>query len=272
MDTQIVAVFCLCDDMLKALHHYEDPQCQMPDAEVMTTAIVAALRFRGNFELARHLLQDEGYIPLMLGKSRFNRRLHRIQPLFLTLFSLLGEVWKQLNSQAVYVLDSYPIAACDNYRICRSRRYTGEAWRGRQASKKRFFYGVKVHIMVTEAGQPVEFFLTPGSTSDTTAYRFYNFDLPDQAWITADKTYTDYEVEDVINEAGLRMRPMRKKNSKRPVAPWIFYLQSTYRKIMETTGSLLERLLPKSIHSVTAQGFELKVGLFVLATSLNFLG
>ena len=37
MDTEIVAVFCLCDDMLKALHHHEDLQCQMSDAEVMTT-------------------------------------------------------------------------------------------------------------------------------------------------------------------------------------------------------------------------------------------
>jgi hypothetical protein len=44
-----------------------------------------------------------------------------------------------------------------------------------------------------------------------------------------------------------------------------------FRKIVETTGSMLERLLPKSIHAVTAKGFELKVGLFVLATSLNFL-
>ena len=67
------------------------------------------------------------------------------------------------------------------------------------------------------------------------------------------------------------MRPMRKKNSKRPVPPWIYYLQSTYRKIVETTGSLIEQLLPKSIHSATAKGFELKVGLFVLACSLNCL-
>ena len=52
---------------------------------------------------------------------------------------------------------------------------------------------------------------------------------------------------------------------------WL-YLQTTYRKIVETTGSLIERLLPKSIHSVTAQGFELKLALFVLATSINFLG
>ena len=271
MDTQIVAVFCLSDDMLKALHHYEDPQCEMSDAEVMTTAIVAALNFRGNFELSRKFLKEEGYIPNMLGKSRFNRRLHRLTDLFLTLFGMLGETWKELNDHSVYVIDSYPIAACDNYRICRSKRYQGEVWRGRQASKKRFFYGLKIHIMVTEHGQPVEFFLTPGSYSDTSAYPWYNFDLPLQAWITADKAYTDYDVEDVINEAGLRMRPMRKSNSKRPFPPWIFYLQSTYRKIVETTGSLIERLLPKSIHSVTAKGFELKVGLFVLAASLNFL-
>jgi len=35
MDTQIIVVFCLCDDMLKSLHHYEDSQCQMSDAEVI---------------------------------------------------------------------------------------------------------------------------------------------------------------------------------------------------------------------------------------------
>lgn len=271
MDTQIVAVFCLCDDMLKALQHYEDPQIQMKDAEVMTTAITAVLYFGGNFEIARKHLKETGYIRNMLSKSRFNRRLHRIQELFMTLFLLLGETWKELNSQSVYVIDSYPIATCDNYRICRSRRYQGEAWRGYQASKRRYFYGLKIHIMVTEHGEPVEFFLSPGGYSDTSAYPLYSFDLPQDSWITGDKAYTDYDVEDALNESGLRMRPVRKKNSKRPLPPWIYYLQSCYRKIVETTGSLIEKLLPKSIHSVTAKGFELKVGLFVLACSLNFL-
>jgi hypothetical protein len=270
MDDQIVAVFCLCDDMLKALGHYEDPQCQMSDAEVMTTAIVAALRHAGNFEHARRFLKEEGYIPKMLSKSRFNRRLHRIQNLFLTLFRLLGETWKGLNSKSIYVLDSYPVASCDNYRIYRSRRYRGEDWRGYQASKRRYFYGLKIHIMVTEHGQPIEFFLTPGGYSDTSAYRLYDFDLPEGAYITGDKAYNDYTVEDALLEAGLKMSPLRKKNSKRPIPPWAFYLRSAYRKIVETTGSLIERVLPKSIHSVTAEGFELKVGLFVLACSLNF--
>src|SRR5215210_5210781 len=73
MDTQIVAVFCLCDDMLKALHHFEDKQCRMTDAEVMTTAIVAMLYFKGNFRLASQYMCEHGYIPNMLSRSRFNR-------------------------------------------------------------------------------------------------------------------------------------------------------------------------------------------------------
>lgn len=43
--------------MLKALHHDEDPQCQMAESEVMTTTLIEALHFRGNFEIAHHVLQ-----------------------------------------------------------------------------------------------------------------------------------------------------------------------------------------------------------------------
>ena len=271
MDTQIVAVFCLCDDMLKALHHYEDPQRQMNDAEVMTTAIVSVLFFSGNIEKARVHLQEYGYIPKMLGKSRFNRRLHRIADLFLTLFSLLGETWKALNANSIYVIDSFPIAACDNYRIYRSRLYHGEEWRGYQASKRRYFYGLKIHLLVTEQGQPVEFFLSPGSYSDTKALKVFFFDLPAGSKVTGDKAFTDYVMEDTMNEAGVHLTPLRKKNSTRPVPPWVHYLMSSYRKMIETTGSLIEQLLPRHIHAVTARGFELKVALFVLACSINFL-
>jgi hypothetical protein len=42
-----------------------------------------------------------------------------------------------------------------------------------------------------------------------------------------------------------------------------------YRKMIETAGSLIEQRLPKSIHAVTPQGFELKVVLFVVAYSLS---
>jgi hypothetical protein len=39
--------------------------------------------------------------------------------------------------------------------------------------------------------------------------------------------------------------------------------------LVETAGSMIERLLPKSIHAVTAKGFTLKVFLFVPAYSFS---
>ena len=52
--------------------------------------------------------------------------------------------------------------------------------------------------------------------------------------------------------------------------PYVAYLQARGRNIVETTGSLIERLWPKSIHAVTSRGFELKLMLFVLAVSVSY--
>ena len=271
MDLTIVATYTLCDDLLIAFGRREDAQTQMSDAEVMTTAIVAALYFGGNHESARHFLKEHGYIPNMLSKSRFNRRLHRIEPMFLLLFAQLAEVFKQLNEQSIYVIDTYPIPVCDNIRIPRSRIYHGEAFRGYQSSKKRYFYGVKLHLCVTSTGQPVEFFFTPASVGDVEGLWSYQFDLPSGAVVYADKAYCDYRVEDALWEAGIELKPIRKKNLKRQYPPWVEYIQQYHRKRIETTNSLIHRLMPKSIHVVTAKGFLLKLVSFIVASSINFL-
>src|SRR5215510_8368080 len=107
--------------------------------------------------------------------------------------------------------------------------------------------------MVTQAGQPVECFLTPGGFGDVDALKYYA-----------------YELEDLLKEVNhIALLPIRKKNSKRALPPEVSFVQHYYRKMVATAGSLIEQLLPKSIHAVTSQGFELKVALFVIASSLN---
>ena len=85
MDDKIIAPFCLCDDLLKTMHHPEDRPCRMNDAEIMTTAFIAALCFRGNHASARAMLQQHGDIPHMVSKSRCSRRLHRMKDLCIIL-------------------------------------------------------------------------------------------------------------------------------------------------------------------------------------------
>ena len=75
----------------------------------------------------------------------------------------------------------------------------------------------------------------------------------------------------LVEAADIPLSPIRKKNSTRAVPPYIAYVQHYHRKRIETVGSLMERRLPKTIHAVTAEGFELKVFLFVLAHSFNYL-
>ena len=271
MDTEIVAIYAIVSDFLTAMRHYEDPQCQMSDAEVLTTAIVATLFFGANFESARSHLNDPRYIPSMLSKSRFNRRLHRVKPMLLLLFSTIGEQWKSLNENSIYAIDTFPIPACDNYRIKRSRLYKDEAFRGYTASKKRYFYGLKLHLMVTEQGEPVEFFLTAGSDSDVGCLDLFDFDVPTGSEIYADRIYNNYLLEDILDEAGIHFKPLRKSNSKRKREYWEERWIHLHRKVIETTGSLITQLLPKKIHAVTSVGFELKVCLFVLAISFQGL-
>ena len=71
----------------------------MTAAEVMTTAILAALRFGGNFEHARNMLKTEGYMPGMLGKSRFQSAIASRSKPFSDLVSPTSETWKELNKE-----------------------------------------------------------------------------------------------------------------------------------------------------------------------------
>ena len=187
MDDKMIVTFCLGDDLLQAIHHQEDRQCHMNDAEIMTTALIAALFFRGNHESARAMLKQHGSIPHMLSKSRCSRRLHRIKEIFIIVFNLLGQLWTTLTIDALSVIDSLPVAVCDHMRIRRSKIYTKEDFRGYQASKQRYFYGLKIHLMVTQDGQPVACFLTPGSFGDVDALKYDAYELPEGAIIYADK-------------------------------------------------------------------------------------
>jgi hypothetical protein len=272
MDAKILAIYGLCADLLKAIGHVEDPQQHMSDAEVITTGWVALWCFRGNDESARALLSAPRYLPHMLSRSRVNRRLHRLNELPLTLFELWGQRWKDLNTESIDIIDSFPVAVCDNYRIPRAKLYQQEQYRGHIASKKRYVYGRNVHLMVTKDGQPVECLLTPGSYSDVRALKSFQFDVPEGSWIDADRAYHDDAMEDVLLEAAhVQLCPLRKQLSTRTLPPSIAYVQHDYRNMIETVGSLLERMLPKTIHAVTAAGFELKVFLFILAYSINCL-
>jgi hypothetical protein len=122
LEDTITTTYYLCEEFLKATGHRDDSQLRLSTAEVMTTALVACAFFGGNIEASRSFLDEYGYIERAISKSRFNRRLHAIDPcLWRTLFDVLAEVFKHEHPEQTYVVDSLPVAVCDNIRIRRSR-------------------------------------------------------------------------------------------------------------------------------------------------------
>jgi hypothetical protein len=112
-------------------------------------------------------------------------------------------------------------------------------------------------------------FLHPWGLCNVDALKYYVYALRDGTIIYADKAYDDYENEDLLNEVDhIQLLPIRRRTRKE-LCPPLSFVRSYYRKRVETAGSLIEQLLSKSIHAITSQGIELKVALFVIASSLN---
>ncbi|MDZ8079357.1 MAG: hypothetical protein RMX35_09700 [Nostoc sp. DcaGUA01] len=58
MLNETIAIYAIIDDLLKAIGHREDIRCEMSDAEIITTALVAAMFFNGNHSKACDYMKD----------------------------------------------------------------------------------------------------------------------------------------------------------------------------------------------------------------------
>jgi hypothetical protein len=265
-----LAIYCFIDDFLKVSGHREDIRVEVTDAEVITIAIQAMLHFGGNFEKSRLVLHELGLVRRLLSRSRFSRRMNRLADLIQLLFHRLGAVLKDLHWESRYLLDSFPVPVCDNIRINRCRILSDELYRGKMTSKRRYFYGVRVQVLATSDGIPVEFCILPGSCADLQGLAELALDLPAPAQLLVDAGYNFYEWEDYLHEIEkLQLQVPRKANSKRAREPWQEIYKSSIRKYIETTIGEIGKLFPKKIHATNLNGFLLKIALFLFAYQID---
>jgi hypothetical protein len=263
MVIKTVAIYVFFDDILKSMHHKEEKNRKITDAEVITVSLIAAKYFGGNTETAIIFVRDCGLIPNMLSKSRFNRRLHDITDLLTGLFLYTGEAVKPLNISSTYCIDGFPVSVCRNIRIPRCRILRGNKYRGYCASKREYFFGFKVHITVTSEGIPVECCCTAGNAHDPDGMTRLPRNLPEGGKLIGDSAYTGYLLEDMLRDNGIDLPAARKTSSKRQHNPSTEYLVAGRRKRIETAFSDMAKLMPESIHAVTVKGLLIKIIAFI---------
>lgn len=272
MDIKIILIYCVCSDFLKSLQHFKHHSQQMSDDEVVTFAVVAAMFFYGNHEKTRIFLKEYGYMPNILSKSHLNRRIHAFDASFWQrLLYQLSQSLLHYEKTNEYAVDSFPVSVCDTPRIRRAKMFQGKEYHGYNSSKQRYFFGIKVHMIVSaNKGIPVEMIFTPGSENDGRAFKRFCFDIPKDSIIYGDRAYNDYAFEDFLSDhAEIELIVQRRRNSKRPLLAELRYLQSRMRKKIETVFSQITRIFPRSINAVTAKGFEIKLFNFILSYTFD---
>jgi len=276
MREQTVAMYCFLDDVLQASHPrpatVRPSRRRLTDAQVLTTALVAARFFGGNLLLGQRYMEQH-WGQNRLDKSGFIRRLHALSDTLLGLLASCGQALQALHLEARYLIDSFPVPVCQNVRSKHCRLLTGPAYHGRCASKRLWFYGLKVQVITTSDGLPVEFYIHAGREADITGFRAMAVDLPAGSTLYGDAAYTDYLGEDLFADAtGGHLLTARQRRSRRPHHPAQVFLIQHFRKRIETTFSELTARFPKTIHAVTAAGFALKIALFIFTHTLDKCG
>ncbi len=208
-----------------------------------------------------------------LSRSEFNRRIHALQDRLLELLALLNAWAKAENTR--FAIDSCPstrIWQRPTVRIRRSWLVQGKAFRGYNASKRKYFYGYKVHLITAQDGRIVKFDFTPGSSHDQIGFELLGFDLAADSVVYADKAYTNHEQEALLAEAaGVDFQPIRRGNSRQAANDYCTnWLRKQARRHVETDISKLVSRWPRRMHAVTARGFLLKAVGLILAHNISF--
>jgi hypothetical protein len=212
LSDKVLIIYCFVDDFLKKIKPPNDKQRKFTDAQVLTTAIISAKKFKGNYAAALDFLASyEGFY--RIDRGVLSMRLNHLKTIINILFNCLSQTLKELNLSNEYIIDTFPISVCRNIRIPICRLLQHEAYRGYNSSKKEWFYGFKIQIITDCSGNPVDFNVFCGATGDITAFQCTQVNLPNGSSLFGDKAYNDYEIEDYMYECDdILLRPHRKSN------------------------------------------------------------
>jgi len=196
METEAIFIYCLADAIVQAHGLNDEPRTKMTHAEIITFVMISALFYQCNYKLTRLVTLSCKLFSSPLSQSRLNRRIHRIPQAIWTMVVSVCQGFQ--SSSREFIVDSFPVAYCQNYKRFRCKLFPGKQFHGYTASKKQYFFGIKVHMLVNAEGIPVEFVFTPGAEADIRGFRRLNLDLPRNSMLFADKAYTDYDLEDFL--------------------------------------------------------------------------
>ncbi len=245
-NVNLVEIFYLADEFCKEFYKVmkghtlvqnngkkrRNKSSKLNDAEVITILIAFHLGGYRNLKhfyinyVQRHL---KDYFPQTVSYNRFVELEQKaLLPMVLFLKTMrLGK------STGIAFVDSTPIRVCRNKRIFNHKTFAGIATRGK--STVGYFFGFKLHIVVNDMGDILDFVITPGGIDDRQPLKDSNFLKNVSGKLFADKGYISKTLFENLFLNGIQLITSIRNNMKNQ-------LMTTFDKIMLRKRSIIETI------------------------------
>ena len=136
--------------------------------------------------------------------------------------------------------DSTSIKVCNNKRIKRNKVFKDLAEVGK--STLGWFYGFKLHLMVNDKGELLNFVITPGNYDDREPFKNKRFLEKIFGKIFADKGYIGQQLFEMLFVEGIQLITPLKKNMKGAVMSYTDKILLRKRSVIETINDELKNM------------------------------
>lgn len=137
-------------------------------------------------------------------------------------------------------IDSTPIRVCKNKRIKRNKVFQGLAQLGR--STMGYFFGFKLHIVINDKGELLNFVITPGNTDDREPLKNEAFIKALKGKLYADKGYISKELTNILFMDGLHLITSIRNNMKNVLMELKDKILLRKRSVIETVNDELKNI------------------------------
>lgn len=266
MEQRMVTIYCLIEEFIQGVMGKEEHVLsETSDSEVLFLGYLAVADFNGNYAKAHYYAMGMRLVN-PIEYSRFTRRIMQLEKEIEGLFVFLSELFMKLNGSKIYSVDSFPVEICQIQREKRSKLWRDVSLKGYNASKKKYFYGFKVHMVVTTNQEPVSCYISEGSMHDTKASYEFLPNLPNNSIVIGDKGYISGRLKKFLAQFGIELSTLKRKNMKNDP---MHKVKRKIRKGVETAFSVITAKFGKVIRATSIRGFLVKLKLFLLAYSID---
>jgi Transposase DDE domain len=253
LETLIVAVFCLVDDVVRDLCRgrrlrQRGPAPVLADSEVLTVEIVGEfLGLDTDRGLHAHFRRHFGHLfPGLreVHRTTFLRRAANLWVIKLALWRHLAAATRR--DPALTLIDSLPVPVCRFARAYRCRAFRGLAAFGYDPVAHQTYYGLRLHLRVAWPGVITAATLAPANEADLAVAPQLLAGLT--GWALGDKGYWSPSLRAELAPAGLDLiAPPR--GTSAGARRWPARLVQTRRRVETVLSQLAERYHAKRVRA-----------------------